>query len=815
MSVTGSSPTPRTTRGTISIARNAVLQSVAQAAASTASPTAASSTPISGKDRFAALIAEANPPIEVFTVNGQSLGYANEDGGSASLSYFVVLCSQGKRGFYTFAAPTPAERASWLFVLHRLRRFDSGGLPAFLTLTGDEWVDTDLREKSLSASILDGSMDKNTKHSGFLKAAVSKKKRRFCLDGFDLDLTYITGRIIAMGFPSVGREAIYRNDKDDVVRFLETRHPGHYKVYNLCSERPYNKDIFPELLHFPFDDHNPPCFEDIMFCVRDILTWLQAHPDNIACIHCKAGKGRTGLIIVALLLYIGMWETADDALSYYAFVRTKNQKGVTIPSQIRWIYMFEAYLKISRNRLRELRAVHEDVLRAAATTAANSAPATSGAATSTSPSASEEKSAGEAVSPETGAAASPVDPVAGAATSQGTAGVAAATSTQQCPAAECPKASDLSPLLPSVQLPFRLPPMSAFEYAVQLANSLRNPKAQASLSLPPENSIYSEAAAYFSPSGSAISSLQSEAEAKSPTDVDTKQSTSPVEGKADERAMTADALEIPNQPVKQLKISRNSPFYAALANDDLTIGLPDRHVKYLTKIVIGPDAPSHDSFIVQCDGCILSSKDLPITSVKNPNAPVPAGHCKLAKHSDGTIVYDIPIGLIPVEGDFYVEFHKKKFFGGKAKPFSFWLHTQFTSFLGESVTMNRQQLDKAAKKKKGKPFEVTVKLHDPMPHIQPLRATPRVVNLPQASSTPSTTQPSPAQSQQTQSSPESAFNESKSTALEPNAVTEISSSTQDVSGQSRSSPSEPTTASSASTATGARHVVKLHVPANF
>uniref|UniRef100_A0A0A9Z078 Phosphatidylinositol 3,4,5-trisphosphate 3-phosphatase and dual-specificity protein phosphatase PTEN n=1 Tax=Lygus hesperus TaxID=30085 RepID=A0A0A9Z078_LYGHE len=190
-----------------------------------------------------------------------------------------------------------------------------------------------------------GSIDRFTKKSNFIKSRVSKKKRRFYMEGFDLDLTYITDRLIAMGFPSTGAESLIRNSMNEVVQFFNSRHYQHYKVYNLCSERTYNRRTFFRVMNFPFDDHNPPSFQDLLFIVRDIHRWLSAHPLNIAAIHCKAGKGRTGLIVSIYLLYCNMWRTSDEALRYYAAVRTKNQKGVTIPSQIRWVHMFETYLQ--------------------------------------------------------------------------------------------------------------------------------------------------------------------------------------------------------------------------------------------------------------------------------------------------------------------------------------------------------------------------------------------------------------------------------------------------------------------------------------
>jgi phosphatidylinositol-3,4,5-trisphosphate 3-phosphatase and dual-specificity protein phosphatase PTEN len=182
-----------------------------------------------------------------------------------------------------------------------------------------------------------------------LKSMVSKKKYRFEYEGFDLDLTYITERIIAMGFPANNLEKFYRNAMSEVQRFFDKRHNKHYKVYNLCSERVYPEDSFFEQAYYPFNDHEaPPINILIPFC-KDVHDFLSKDPQNVVAIHCKAGKGRTGTMICAYLLYSGLFKTAEENLKFYGFMRTKNGKGVTIPSQIRYVYYFEHILKANIN----------------------------------------------------------------------------------------------------------------------------------------------------------------------------------------------------------------------------------------------------------------------------------------------------------------------------------------------------------------------------------------------------------------------------------------------------------------------------------
>jgi phosphatidylinositol-3,4,5-trisphosphate 3-phosphatase/dual-specificity protein phosphatase PTEN len=186
---------------------------------------------------------------------------------------------------------------------------------------------------------------KNKSNTSFLKSLVSQDKNRFCFDGFDLDLTYITKRIIAMGLPSTSYEALYRNDMNDVLNFFNERHPEHYKVYNLCEEKKYAPNIFYKQGYFPFQDHEAPPLNLIRPFCEDAKKFLDEDPKNVVAIHCLAGKGRTGTLISCLLLYLKEFDTAADCLKYYGLMRVDNGKGVTVPSQIRYVFYFEQILK--------------------------------------------------------------------------------------------------------------------------------------------------------------------------------------------------------------------------------------------------------------------------------------------------------------------------------------------------------------------------------------------------------------------------------------------------------------------------------------
>ena len=158
-------------------------------------------------------------------------------------------------------------------------------------------------------------------------------QRRYTRHGFNLDLTYITDRIIAMSAPALGNVKTYRNDGHVVSRFLSLRHYASFFVFNLCdtyissdgSVGQYHPQMFfNQMQRIPFEDHGPPLLVELIHFCREACKWLNANPAHVVNVHCKGGKGRTGVMISALLLWCGHRKCAMDAMELFTFRRTEN-----------------------------------------------------------------------------------------------------------------------------------------------------------------------------------------------------------------------------------------------------------------------------------------------------------------------------------------------------------------------------------------------------------------------------------------------------------------------------------------------------------
>ncbi len=151
--------------------------------------------------------------------------------------------------------------------------------------------------------------------------------------------------LLVHGFPATGIEHAYRNPRYELVRFLEKYHKDHYKVYNFCCEpgRGYSPDVFAgRVERYPFKDHNTPPLETMVAFANSAKLWLDEDPLNVVTMHCKAGKGRAGLMCCVLLIRSGVCQSAKEALDLYDRERVTNNRGLTVCSQRKFVVFYEA-----------------------------------------------------------------------------------------------------------------------------------------------------------------------------------------------------------------------------------------------------------------------------------------------------------------------------------------------------------------------------------------------------------------------------------------------------------------------------------------
>eukprot|EP00727_Mastigamoeba_balamuthi_P005841 m51a1_g1877 putative phosphatase tensin type domain-containing protein (371) ;mRNA; f:680092-681837 len=199
-------------------------------------------------------------------------------------------------------------------------------------------------------------MELASKARSLLRELVSADRHRYVDGRFDLDLCYITDRVIAMSCPMQGLYSTWRNSSLDVAEFLSQRHGDNYTIWDLTLESPYDSAVFGHRVRrCGFADHHAPPLALLWRIVREVEDWLAADERNVAALHCMAGKGRTGTVIAAFLVHSHASPDADSALNHFAYRRsregnpltcaTTNRNGVASGSQKRYVWYMEQITK--------------------------------------------------------------------------------------------------------------------------------------------------------------------------------------------------------------------------------------------------------------------------------------------------------------------------------------------------------------------------------------------------------------------------------------------------------------------------------------
>ena len=199
----------------------------------------------------------------------------------------------------------------------------------------------------------------------FLRSILpSGKQRLMSDDNKSLDIAQITPRMYAMSYPSENFfESIYHNNQNDIAEYLNKNHPNKYLIFNLSGIPYSSKDKFNNsVIDYFWPDHKAPPLYDIFNIIDQAYSFLKKDKENVICIHCLAGKGRTGTICCSLLLYGRLCANSEDANNYFSYKRFKKlNKGVQEPSQVRYIQYFDQLIQFKKHielKIYEIRDVY-------------------------------------------------------------------------------------------------------------------------------------------------------------------------------------------------------------------------------------------------------------------------------------------------------------------------------------------------------------------------------------------------------------------------------------------------------------------------
>lgn len=169
---------------------------------------------------------------------------------------------------------------------------------------------------------------------------------RIMEEGYELDLTFITERIISVSFPSGCSDETYLHNLQDVTRMLKSKHGDNYLVLNLSEKRYDLSKVNTKVMDVGWPDLHAPPLDKMCTICKAMESWLNSDPLHVVVIHCRGGKGRIGVVISSYMHFTNVSASADQALDRFAMKKFFDDKVSVLmqPSQIRYVNFLNGLL---------------------------------------------------------------------------------------------------------------------------------------------------------------------------------------------------------------------------------------------------------------------------------------------------------------------------------------------------------------------------------------------------------------------------------------------------------------------------------------
>ncbi|XP_031715353.1 putative tyrosine-protein phosphatase auxilin isoform X3 [Anarrhichthys ocellatus] len=130
----------------------------------------------------------------------------------------------------------------------------------------------------------------------------------------ELDIAYITSRIIVMSYPAESVQIGYQNHVEDIRSFLDSRHADHYTVFNL-SQRNYRGAKFSNRVsECNWPSRQAPSLHNLFAVCKNMHNWLKQNPKNVCVITCSDGRASSGVLVCAMFCFCHLFNNPVPAM---------------------------------------------------------------------------------------------------------------------------------------------------------------------------------------------------------------------------------------------------------------------------------------------------------------------------------------------------------------------------------------------------------------------------------------------------------------------------------------------------------------------